>query len=1135
MIHNADFDKIMSADVRYPFIGRVMRKSGNSWVQVTCSIFDCVKTAGSTGDESYTVGSAFSGYVNLTTSRLDSNDEDCGFYKGQELRIDIGVCETSSTIHYITWGYYTINEIEVSTHRYTFKAVGRITSVLGVTNFTVPSTVTIANVLRNLASDTGLTFTTTGLTLSTSSITTSLAGMTCKEVLSVVASIVGAYATETNDGNVVLFNYDTSTYTTITGKAMNQQPKFGDSDITLDGIKVVVKEGTEESAEVSYSTTTAPVLLVSNQYMASQAMFNAYVSNLGMPSTQKLGSGFTFRPAQISLVLGDPRLEATDVVRITADGTNYYTVPCMSVSHKLTGGITTDINAPELGEDQTTATETQGPVQQILSRISYELLTAKDIVANSITVTELTTKSGKLENAYINKGLIEDGSIESAKIADATITNAKIADGTIEDAKINNLDASKITSGTLDAIRIGASSIDANKIASNAITSDKIDANAVTSEKIAAHTITASHIASNTITANEIASNTITADKITSVENWVDKLMVQTGLISHTGTIYELDAIQVNATNIKAGTLDVERLIYTDSTTGEKYLVHFDSSGTASYQKLDGNIVQDLTITADKLVAGAVTADKITTENIVGSGGWINLRNGTFDYQNAELSSGISWDGSTLSIKADVVTIGGVSGATTDEVAKKADQTALDTTNQNVATLQNIVDNTIETWFYNGVPTLSNLPASEWTTTELKNRHIGDLYYDNQTGYAYRFVVNGSTYSWTQLADSATAEALALSKAKKRVFVSTPSVPYDVGDLWVNTSGDTKVCTTAKTSAESYSADDWVKSSNYTDDTVANLAKQSAENAQTTANEATTKANNAQADATQALSDAASAQTTASSAQSTATSAQTKANEAQTTAEGAQSTAESAQTKADAVGTDLANNYTKTSDLADVATSGSYEDLSAKPTIPSKTSELTNDSDFIDTSYHDDTKYDASNPNGYTDDTFAAEAAGQAQTAQTSADEAQNIAKNATTKADNAQETADNAMSELSNKASASDVVNLSTEVNKQASAIASQGETIEDVRAYMTFNSDGLYVGKSSDAVKTRMSSDAFSIVTGEIGSESELAKFTQNALEVRNVETDNEVGFFDDWAIRKGEYISGKGYNLNDMWIGG
>ena len=40
------------------------------------------------------------------------------------------------------------------------------------------------------------------------------------------------------------------------------------------------------------------------------------------------------------------------------------------------------------------------------------------------------------------------------------------------------------------------------------------------------------------------------------------------------------------------------------------------------------------------------------------------------------------------------------------------------------------------------------------------------------------------------------------------------------------------------------------------------------------------------------------------------------------------------------------------SDLADVATSGSYTDLTNKPTIPSKTSDLTNDSNFL-TSHQD--------------------------------------------------------------------------------------------------------------------------------------------------------------------------------------
>ena len=46
-------------------------------------------------------------------------------------------------------------------------------------------------------------------------------------------------------------------------------------------------------------------------------------------------------------------------------------------------------------------------------------------------------------------------------------------------------------------------------------------------------------------------------------------------------------------------------------------------------------------------------------------------------------------------------------------------------------------------------------------------------------------------------------------------------------------------------------------------------------------------------------------------------------------------------------------NYTPTGDLADVATSGSYNDLSNKPTIPTNTSQLTNDSDYTTNAYVD--------------------------------------------------------------------------------------------------------------------------------------------------------------------------------------
>lgn len=51
-------------------------------------------------------------------------------------------------------------------------------------------------------------------------------------------------------------------------------------------------------------------------------------------------------------------------------------------------------------------------------------------------------------------------------------------------------------------------------------------------------------------------------------------------------------------------------------------------------------------VTSDKIAANAITADKITTNNISGTNGWINLRSGTFKYNDGALA----WDGSTMTI-----------------------------------------------------------------------------------------------------------------------------------------------------------------------------------------------------------------------------------------------------------------------------------------------------------------------------------------------------------------------------------------------------------------------------------------------------------------------------------------------------
>ena len=165
---------------------------------------------------------------------------------------------------------------------------------------------------------------------------------------------------------------------------------------------------------------------------------------------------------------------------------------------------------------------------------------------------------------------------------------------------------------------------------------------------------------------------------------------------------------------------------------------------------------------------------------------------------------------------------------------------------QVIADLQNQVDGAIETWFYEGVPTLKNAPASSWTTDKDKDTHLGDLYYDNKTGKAYRFAKDGSTYKWTVITDTDIAKALSdaakaqeTADGKMKVFSTQPIPPYQLGDIWVNATYPTDGsiykneilrCQTAKAKGSSFAIADWTKASKYTDDSALNTFKEKYKN-----------------------------------------------------------------------------------------------------------------------------------------------------------------------------------------------------------------------------------------------------------------------------------------------------------------
>lgn len=209
-------------------------------------------------------------------------------------------------------------------------------------------------------------------------------------------------------------------------------------------------------------------------------------------------------------------------------------------------------------------------------------------------------------------------------------------------------------------------------------------------------------------------------------------------------------------------------------------------------------------------------------------------------------------DKKKVTIKGDLDIKSTYDGKTLDKyiTEKSLDKNAVETIikkSETITDLQNQIDGAIETWFYDGVPTLKTEPASGWDTDMMKN-HLGDLYYDNKTGKAYRFAKDGSTYKWIIITDTEltkaiedSSQALKDAKSKRRIFGSQPVPPYDVNDMWVNATypsdgstykNEILKCSTSKTEGEEFDIADWKLASKYTDDTKAEEAKKAAEKAQ---------------------------------------------------------------------------------------------------------------------------------------------------------------------------------------------------------------------------------------------------------------------------------------------------------------
>lgn len=412
-------------------------------------------TGGSEGEDDFSLGSTMSQYIEVTIPGKGLVVE------GTEMLLQIGM-DVNGKTEYIPMGYFTAGKPQKSDDQITFTAYDRMMNTERTFSMNGTTTNTVA-VLKKIAEITGVPIVTTGLTAISMKVPK---GYSCREVLSYVAQLYGAFAVCNRIGQIELHTYVDSAYKIGAGRYWGN---FEHNDYAFNVTRMVCATGEDKngtSISITAGSGTRSISL-SNPFM-TQAVLNKILASF---------KNFSYMPGTLKM-LGDPRLDPWDILTVADLSGNTYKVPIMKLDWEYDGGLTYSVEAVGLSEEETNA-DYKGPQTKEMERyyaqlvmidraminkldvetakITYASIKELDVVKEN--VEEINAKKANIDlanvnNAWIEKGVLKDGSIGSAAIHEGAVTNAKIADATIEAAKIKSINADSIVAGTIKTERL---------------------------------------------------------------------------------------------------------------------------------------------------------------------------------------------------------------------------------------------------------------------------------------------------------------------------------------------------------------------------------------------------------------------------------------------------------------------------------------------------------------------------------------------------------------------------------------------------------------------------------------------------------------------------------------------------------
>lgn len=412
-------------------------------------------TGGSEGDDDFSLGSTMSQYIEVTIPGKGLVVE------GTEMLLQIGM-DVNGKTEYIPMGYFTAGKPQKADDQITFTAYDRMMNTERTFSMNGTTTNTVA-VLKQIADITGVPVVTSGLTAISIKVPK---GYSCREVLSYVAQLHGAFAVCNRRGQIELHTYVDSDYKVKTSRYWG---KFEHNDYAFDVSKFVCFTGQNKNGKsISiFSGSGARSVSFSNPFMTQTVLNNILASF----------KNFSYMPGTLKM-LGDPRLDPWDILTVADLSGNTYKVPIMKLDWEYDGGLTYSVEAVGLSEEETNA-DYKGPQTKEMERYYAQLVMIDRAMINKLDVEtakityasikelnvvkenaeEINAKKANIDlanvnNAWIEKGVLKDGSIGSAAIHEGAVTNAKIADATIEAAKIKSINADSIVAGTIKTERL---------------------------------------------------------------------------------------------------------------------------------------------------------------------------------------------------------------------------------------------------------------------------------------------------------------------------------------------------------------------------------------------------------------------------------------------------------------------------------------------------------------------------------------------------------------------------------------------------------------------------------------------------------------------------------------------------------